>query len=166
MKDEVFEAERAEIAAFAPMALMGEVDHLLVMDIPVLSTDRSMTYQFRAVWDETPEGDVEGVRVYAKEPNFCEIRDALLRCGVQAEQVEALFGRDAAGNHVMETCGAANGGRAVAFANAYLTLVGRMAEEGRIDRLIEKRDRWTELLPIFGVNSCGYRIERSRGCNA
>lgn len=165
MKDEVFEAERAGIAAFAPMAIMREVDHLLVMDIPVLSTDRSTVYEFRAVWDETPEGDVAGVRVYARAPNFCAIRETLMQHGVRAEQVEALFRRDAAGNHLMETCGVKSGGMAVALANAYLTLAGHMAESGRIDRLIEKRDCWTQMLSVFGVSSCGYRIGQGWRCN-
>lgn len=160
MKQEVFNHERAEIAAFAPYAVISEIDDAVVMDIPVQATDRSSTYQFRAVWDETADGEVAGIRVYALAPNYKEIKTALLDCGVQEEQIEALFGRDSAGNHLMETCGAKSGGLAVAYATAYLTLVSQMAEKGQINRLIENRDHWARLLPIFGVNSCGYRIAR------
>lgn len=161
MKQEVFNNERAEIAAFAPYAVIHEIDDAVVMDIPVQATDRSSTYQFRAVWDETDDGEVAGIRVYALAPNYMEIRTALLECGVQEEQLEALFARDSAGNHLMETCGAKNGGLAVAYATAFLTLVSQLAEKGQIDQLIENRDSWARLLPIFGVNSCGYRIARS-----
>lgn len=166
MKEEVFEAERREIASFAPLARMGEVGNTLVMDIPVQSTDRTTSFQFRAVWDETEDGEVKGVRVYAWVPNFCEIKQALMRCGVREEQVDEIFQRDAAGNHMLETCGAQNGGLAVALANAHLTLVGRLAEEGKIEQLLENRDNWTRLLPVFGVNSCGYRIERGTNENS
>lgn len=161
MKQEVFNNERAEIAAFAPYAVISEVDGAVVMDIPVQSTDRTNTYHFRAVWDETAEGDVEDIRVYALSPNFAEIRTALTQCGVQEDQLERLFARDAAGNHLMETCGAKSGGLAVAYATAYLTLVSQMVEKGTISQLIDALPDWTRLLPVFGVNSCGYRIARS-----
>lgn len=161
MKQEVFNHEREEIAAFAPLAVISEIDGAVVMDIPVQATDRSTTYQFRAVWDETEEGDVAGIRVYALAPNYAEIKAALLATGVTEEQTEALFARDAAGNHLMETCGEKSGGLAVAYANAYLTLVGQLAEKGQIGQLTENRGRWAQLLPVFGVNSCGYRIARS-----
>lgn len=161
MKQEVFNRERAEIAAFAPYAVISEIDDAVVMDIPVQATDRSSTYQFRAVWDETNDGEVAGIRVYALAPNYAEIKTALLECGIQEEQLEALFARDSAGNHLMETCGAKSGGLAVAYATAYLTLVSQMAEKGQIDQLIEHRNNWSRLLPLFGVNSCGYRIARS-----
>lgn len=131
MKQEVFNNERAEIAAFAPYAVISEIDDAVVMDIPVQATDRSSTYQFRAVWDET-DGEVAGVRVYALAPNYMEIKTALLKCGVQEEQLEVLF-----------------------------TLVSQLAEKDQIGQLIENRDHWARLLPIFGVNSCGYRIARS-----
>lgn len=165
MKETVLMAERQEIASFAPFARVGEVDNTIVMDIPVQSTDRTTTFQFRAVWDETEDGEVESVRVYAWVPNFSEISQALTRCGVREEQIEEIFRRDAAGNHMLETYGARSGGLAVAFANAYLTLVGRLAEEGKIEQLIENRDSWINLLPVFGVNSCGYRIERGMAGN-
>ena len=166
MKQEVFNSERAEIAAFAPYAVIGEIDGALVMDIPVQATDRSSTYQFRAVWDETDDGEVAGIRVYALAPNYKEIKTALLECRVQEEQVDMLFTQDSAGNHLMETCGAKNGGLALAYATAYLTLVSQLAEKGQINRLIENRGNWACLLPIFGVNSCGYRIARSSAAAA
>lgn len=161
MKQEIFNSERAEIAAFAPYAVISEIDGALVMDIPVQATDRSSTYQFRAVWDETDEGEVADIRVYALAPNYKEIKTALLECGVHEEQMEVLFAQDSAGNHLMETCGAKNGGLALAYATAYLTLVSQLAEKGQIHQLLENRDNWARLLPIFGVNSCGYRIARS-----
>lgn len=70
MKQEVFNHERAEIAAFAPYAVISEIDDVVVMDIPVQATDRSSTYQFRAVWDETDDGEVAGIRVYALAPSY------------------------------------------------------------------------------------------------
>lgn len=166
MKQEVFNQERMEIASFAPYAVIHEIDNVLVMDIPVQATDRSTTYQFRAVWDETEEGEVADIRVYALVPNYSEIKSALLGCGIQEEKVDALFMRDSAGNHLMETCGVKNGGLAVAYATAYLTLVSQMAERGQIDLLIEKRNDWASLLPVFGINSCGYHIARSSAATA
>lgn len=161
MKPEIFNSERAEIAAFAPYAIINEVENTLIMDVPTKSTDLQTSYCFRAVWDETADGEIEDVRIYALSPNFNEIREALLQSGVRDEQIERLFERDTLGNHLMETCGAKSGGLAVAYATAYLTLVSQLTERNEIDKLISSLPNWSKHLPLFGVNSCGYRISRN-----
>lgn len=160
MKPEVFEAERAAIAEFAPLAVIANDHGVTIIDVPTRSADLSTSYVFRVVYDETPEGAIREARVYAILPNFTEISQQLRNAELSDTEINQLFNVDASGNHMMENGKANNGALAVAYANAYLSLVSQLLDKNTLHQLIEQRQNWMQLLPPFGMNSCGYRFNR------
>lgn len=160
MKPEVFEAERAAIAAFAPYAVIGNDRGVTVVDVPTRSADLTTTFSFRIVYDETPAGDIGAIRVYALLPNFSEISQQLRHAGLSDTEISQLFSVDSAGNHMMETGNAKSGALAVACANTYLSLVSQLLARNELHQLIAQRQNWMQLLPPFGMNSCGYHFNR------
>lgn len=160
MKPEVFAAERAAIAAFAPMAVISNEHGITVMDVPTRAADLSGSYMFRAIYDETPGGDLHEVRVYAVLPNFNEISRQLRFAGLTDEDINVLFKPDRFGNHMIENGSSNNGALAVAYANVYLSVVSRMLEQNTLHQLVEHRNDWMQFLPPFGMTSCGYRFNR------
>lgn len=160
MKQETFNRERAAIAAFAPLAEIKEIGKYLVMDVPVRSTDNTMEFSLRLVYDEDEHEEITGLRVYALSPTFREIAAQLTQQGLEKQDIDRIFLPDRAGNHLLRTDGAMEGSMAIANANAHLTLVAQLLDRGSICQLLENPDDWKRLLPAFGVNSCGHRITR------
>lgn len=160
MKQETFDRERAAIAAFAPLAEIKEIGNRLVMDVPVRSTDGTMEFDMRMVYDEDEQEEITDVRVYALSPTFAEIASQLTQQGLEVGEIDQLFKTDRAGNHLLRTDGAKEGALAIANANAHLTLVAQLLDRGAIYQLLETPDEWKRHLPAFGVTSCGLRITR------
>ena len=160
MKQEIYNRERAAIAAFAPLAEIKEIGGHLVMDVPVRSTDATMEFDFRMVYDDSAEDEIAAIRVYTLSPAFVEIAAQLQQHGLEKADIDRIFLMDSAGNHLMRTDDAKEGGRAIANATAHLTLVAQLLDKGSIQQLLENPTEWKRLLPVFGVNSCGYRMMR------
>lgn len=162
MKQNIFNKERAEIAEFAPLALIHETEQQRIfMDVPCRATNNLTGFRLRMIYDEDAQGEIEKIRVYALSPTFGEIKRQLISYGLTEEEIDALFHKDAAGNHQLRTMGELSGAMAIAYANAHLSLVANACSDPELlHRLAREPESWQTLLPPFGVESCGKRIPR------